>query len=251
MPKASQSTGTSATRRVKGFTLLELLVSVAIVAILAGLVWTVLGGAMRKARDTKCVGNLRTLHAAMGSYSIDWKHWPSLNRETPANPAQYGSHPWFYSLLQQGYVPTRKEKRDGYDCLYADATICPSNETNLGARYQWTSAPFPWAPNYALSASWGAHNGDPKVVTPETDWVRTLGGVANPAAILLIDSTSGTSIYPSLHANWSSASCLIARDLHAGGANALLAGGAVIRVSPRSHPNIQDKKYWDPKYSGQ
>lgn len=235
----------------RGFTLVELLAVIAIVAVLAAITWAMLGGVMRHVRDSRCASNLRTIHVGMATYASEWRHWPSLNRETPANPAQYGSHPWYYSMLQLGYVPVKKETRDGFSCLVSDAFLCPSNETNTGARYQWTSAPFPWMPNYAISAYWGAHSGNPAVVTPDTDWVRTLGGIANPGAIILVDSSSGTSLYPSQHASWSAPGCMIARDVHSKGANALLASGAVISVSPQSHPDIQDRKYWDPKYIAQ
>ncbi|MFA6959207.1 MAG: type II secretion system protein [Opitutaceae bacterium] len=242
LPDTNRATG--------GFTLVELLTVIAIIAVLGSLAIVGIQSAMKNARDSRCSGNLRALHIGMSLYSTDWKHWPTLNRETPSNPALYGTQPWYYSLLQGGYIITRKETIDGYLCLKADALICPSNDANPGSRYTWTSAPYPWIPNYAINSYWGTNNGkDPQSVNATNDWVRTLGGIVNPSAILLIDSSSSPSLYPSSNADWASSGCLIPRNLHGTGAHAVLANGAVITVSPASHPDIKDPKYWDPRYT--
>ncbi|MFH1498707.1 MAG: type II secretion system protein [Verrucomicrobiota bacterium] len=229
-------------RAAGGFTLIEMLTVISIVAVLASLAWVGFGAALKKAHGAKCTSNLRTLQVAMSTYSIDWKHWPTLNRETPTNPSVPGTSPWYYSLITQGYVNTHKENRDGYECLIAEAFTCPSNEDNPGARYPWTSAPYPWIPNYAINSYWGTYNG--------IEWVNTLGGISTLNAILLVDSTSGPSLYPSSNATWDKPGCMVPRDLHGTGAHAVLANGAVIIISPETHPNLKDPKYWDPRYAG-
>ena len=55
----------------RGFTLLELLVVVAIVAVLAGLGLPVLSGVQESGRSARCVGNLRQIFSGLSLYAQD------------------------------------------------------------------------------------------------------------------------------------------------------------------------------------
>ncbi|CAN5530532.1 DUF1559 domain-containing protein [soil metagenome] len=55
-------------RYIKGFTMVELLVVVAIIGTLASLVISSYGGVMRKAKETKCVSNLRQVASGLMLY---------------------------------------------------------------------------------------------------------------------------------------------------------------------------------------
>jgi len=75
--------------RIGGFTLIEIMVSIAIVVILAGLVLAVLNRAREKARQSMCASNLRQIVAAMRMYAEDhdgrgwmWDSW----RPDPEHP---------------------------------------------------------------------------------------------------------------------------------------------------------------------
>lgn len=233
--------------RSQGFTLIELLAAVGVVLTLAALVFGAMPGIRQRANETKCVGNLHALSGAFGAYIADYNAWPSFNREDPNNPGEYNSHPWYFSLLKQNYIPVKNEQREGYPCLVSDVLICPANKENPGSRYQWTPAPYPWRPNYTSNSYWGDNNGQPFVVTPTNDKVRP-SSVNNPKAIVLIDSVGTSQVgYPNLAADWKKANCYIARS-HKGGANALLANGSVVRITPESHPDIAERKYWDPRF---
>lgn len=233
-------------RTSAAFTLVELLAVMAVVGILAALLMATLPGVIRRANDAKCLGNLRTLAGAYAAYTADYNFWPSLNREDPNNPAAYGSHPWFFSLLQNNYIPVRRGEREGYPCLYSEVLSCPANKANPGSRYQWTSSPYPWRPNYTTSTYWGNNGGAPQVIPGANDRVRPVV-VTNPSAIVLIDSTTSPQAgYPNQGADWNSANCFIAK-VHGRGANALLANGSVVRVSPETEPDIADLKYWNPR----
>ncbi len=56
----------------RGFTLIEMLVVIAIIAILAGLLFSVLASAWEKGRQSNCLSNLHQMAAATLQYAQDW-----------------------------------------------------------------------------------------------------------------------------------------------------------------------------------
>jgi prepilin-type N-terminal cleavage/methylation domain-containing protein len=67
-------------RANRGFTLMELLVVVAIIAILAAILFPVLAQAREKARQTICLSNMQQLARAQSMYLQDWdEHLPQMN----------------------------------------------------------------------------------------------------------------------------------------------------------------------------
>lgn len=62
-----------------GFSLLELMVSVVIVAIMISVITPELMGATRRASTTACDGNVRTITAALSEYSLIHQSLPTGN----------------------------------------------------------------------------------------------------------------------------------------------------------------------------
>ena len=60
----------------RGFTILELLISVSIMAVLAAMVLALSDTIRRKAEQAACVGNMRSLFAALSAYNTDNGHFP-------------------------------------------------------------------------------------------------------------------------------------------------------------------------------
>ena len=60
-------------RPVRGFTLVEMLVVIAIIALLAALLFPVLSRAREKARQSQCLSNLRQLASALALYRTDYE----------------------------------------------------------------------------------------------------------------------------------------------------------------------------------
>ena len=74
-------------RPCRGFTLIELLTVIAIVAILAAILFPVFAQAREKARQTQCLSNARQLALAVQSYLQDHEEafLPSTNYAVPTN----------------------------------------------------------------------------------------------------------------------------------------------------------------------
>lgn len=100
----------------KGFTLVELLVVVAIIAILAGMLMPALNKARSAARAINCVSNLKQVGLIAGSYANDWNdwlilYWPSGTWYIANDPAKTKNNAnWAQYLAATGYAPMKHNK---------------------------------------------------------------------------------------------------------------------------------------------
>jgi len=75
--------------KVSAFTLVELLVVMAIIAILASLSTPVVGSAIERGRSTKCLSNLRQIGAAVQQYAADNDYrFPAIETVPPSLPPE-------------------------------------------------------------------------------------------------------------------------------------------------------------------
>lgn len=112
--------------KVKGFTLVELLVVISILGILAAALTTQMGSAREAARAVKCKTNLKNLAQAALAYATDEHHTTKsihyLNRHMPL--AKSGEDFWFDS--DKEYRRTRYRHRPGW------------------VSWTWSGGGYPW-----------------------------------------------------------------------------------------------------------
>lgn len=156
--------------RRRGFTLIELLVVVALIVILAGLLFPVFAQVRAKVRQAACVSNLKQLGSALLMYVQDYDEtFPYVpGNRLPVDPrVDWGKDTWVYNdvyVLLQPYVrsyqvffcPDRRR-------VLPDRSS-PSGPGTLvwGYGYNWSSG---YGPHFTKNSLWNRGDG---CVGPET-----------------------------------------------------------------------------------
>ena len=88
----------------RGFTILELLISVSIMAVLAAMVLALSDTIRRKAEQAACVGNMRSLFAALSAYNTDNGHFPQAPN---SSDEQVFWDFWFETFEEEYDIPKK------------------------------------------------------------------------------------------------------------------------------------------------
>ncbi|MEN6355827.1 MAG: DUF1559 domain-containing protein [Armatimonadota bacterium] len=132
-------------KRLTGFTIIELLVVIGIIAILAAILFPVFFAAKEKGKVTACLNNLHQLGKGMTMYADEWNHYPIARLETGG----YGNPSGNWAGVDQ--VNGKCDPKSGQIFQYVrnvDVYLCPSDK---GVRA--TSISYGNGMNYPLSYS--------------------------------------------------------------------------------------------------
>jgi prepilin-type N-terminal cleavage/methylation domain-containing protein/prepilin-type processing-associated H-X9-DG protein len=128
-----EETSKTTNRRPAGFTLVELLVVIGIIALLISILLPSLNQARRQANQVKCAANLRQMGLALTMYINDWKYYPGCRNAS--NGANYAVWPTRLRAYMKGSMGVFR---------------CPQQEGN----FEWVPNEPPQAP-FATDADTG------------------------------------------------------------------------------------------------
>lgn len=132
----------------KSFTLIELLIVIAIIAILASMLMPALTSARDRGRAISCLGNIRQIGSAMNFYAND--HHDYLPRYS-ITPAGGNGDYWVNTLVNGNYAPTPEWMDKSYAKTSRKKTTifrCPSEVQEGSGDY---GVPITWSSTQAAS----------------------------------------------------------------------------------------------------
>ena len=160
-----------------GFTLVELLVVIAVIAILAGMLLPALNAAREKGRAASCTSNLKQIGVAYSTYLADSDDY--MNPILTMKNGSLGTPHWGMRLIRYHETTWKEEKGKGY--LDSSALRCPSMPAV--AEDFWAETPHYGANCYLMNA-WNATTGS----VPENLSLR-ITSLKNPSQKILIAET--------------------------------------------------------------
>ena len=120
--------------RSRGFTLIEIMVVVVIIAVLAALIVPNVIGRAEDARITKARADLRTLESALAMYRLDNGHYPSTDQGLEALVKKPSGDPPAPDWKAGGYIAALPDDPWGHAYQY----ICPGQH---GPYDLWSTGP--------------------------------------------------------------------------------------------------------------
>ena len=114
----------------KAFSLVELIVVVAIIAILSGVMMASFGGGTASARAARCLSNMKNLASAVQTYGMSSSYYPLAGnliymqmREERGNRVkkEYKENAGWISAMSQGYYPSTSYRKAPTVSLYSSS----------------------------------------------------------------------------------------------------------------------------------
>ena len=220
-------------RRSQGFTLVELLVVIGIIALLISILLPALNAAKERANRVKCASNLRQIGQAMQLYNADQKQYPrGAYSPTAGVVASAGSN------LNDGISTPAATPNQVYAALFllvktcdlsTEVFICPSTSSNsmqsnlVAAANNFTNAqnvsysianPYPKTEATQLGYKWSPNvSADFAIASDRNDAILTKISAAQPTATNQVQKDANSSnhdregmnvLYNDGHVDWAS-----------------------------------------------
>src|SRR5436190_6110864 len=137
----------------EGYTLLELLIVVTLVAALASLSIPVYGYLRDKARDAACIGNLRILQLGAAAYMLDHDNiWPQMPQSLDLGESEDDMWKWWNDELK-GYGVSKRHwicpsevassaEKDSMKTEFYGSYIPTAFEATPNIAFYWSNQPW-------------------------------------------------------------------------------------------------------------
>jgi prepilin-type N-terminal cleavage/methylation domain-containing protein/prepilin-type processing-associated H-X9-DG protein len=182
-----------------GFTLVELLVVIAVIAILAALLLPALVQAKGKAHSTACRNQLRQLGLAFSLYLSENEDTFPTGGRTSALGAQPEDWVWWQVQPGPNGQPAMRDARRGAIVPYLDGCEircfrCPSDQDALAREAAWKSNPANELYTFSYSLNASSEHGMASYISADRSMVfrNRHGTIVNPAQKIMLAEEKGS-----------------------------------------------------------
>ncbi|MDD2706843.1 MAG: substrate-binding domain-containing protein [Verrucomicrobiae bacterium] len=116
-------------KRSSAFTLVELLIVMALLSVLAAMLLPALRGALEVGRRAKCIGQMRQLGQAVAAYVNDYDGWLPMVRSDVTPPGSDASMKWITNQAFLRNLGIRLVYESGWKSSNMERLVCPSDKS--------------------------------------------------------------------------------------------------------------------------
>ena len=189
-------------RRSRGFTLLELLLVMAIIAILSSILLPAVAGARRQAHASVCLNNLRQIGQAVFLYAMDSNDYlPRASMTASLGPPQepFPVWPWGEAIVpylgkKEGFSRYDAEASVIFTALFKGVYRCPDDRVHIDEHWMYNPSKLylgHWS--YAKNVIFEYNGNYPTPNTTYADF-STLGRLGNTTGTVLFGENNANSM---------------------------------------------------------